>query len=314
MFKTTCLTVRSLALVGLLSVGHAGAAQTGAFEPLAEFGANPGELSASYLPAGKPGATALVVLLHGCVQDGVELSNQSGLSAMAARNNVAVLVAQQSFENNVKRCFNWFSPQDTDRDSGEMLSLKNMIAAASDKAETDRVYLLGLSAGGAMASALLVNYPDSFAAAAVVAGLPYPCADNLTKAISCMKQGPAQSGAQLAEAVRALNPGQTKWPALSVWTGSADLVVNPENSRELAAQWVTLSGAPQSAAVTQNSGYRISSWGGENASPQVSLIEIDGMGHGIAVDPDSADGGSAGDYLLKAPISTVKEVLHLWGI
>lgn len=315
MLKISSLALKAAAVLSCsLSLSVAAHASAQVFEPVNDFGANPGALTASiYTPATNPGS-ALVVLLHGCVQDGIELADNSGLTGLAQEKQFAVLVPQQSFDNNVKRCFNWFSAQDTQADSGEMLSLKNMITQAQVSTGTKRVYLVGLSAGGAMASAALVNNPDLFSAGAVIAGLPYPCADNLTKAISCMKKGPAESTEELVSFVRKLHPEQAHWPTLSIWTGTTDAVVHPQNAQSLAAQWVQLSGVETAPRVEQFTDYRISRWTDTNGQELVSLIEIHNMGHGIAVDPTIAHGGKEGDFLLKAPISTVGEIIRSWGL
>ena len=92
------------------------------YSNLAEFGTNPGELSAKYyLP--KQQANALIVLLHGCTQNGVELAKDSGLLFHAQINNLALLVPQQSQNNNIQSCFNWFSPQDITKDEGETYNM-----------------------------------------------------------------------------------------------------------------------------------------------------------------------------------------------
>ncbi|MCJ8297276.1 MAG: PHB depolymerase family esterase [Colwellia sp.] len=166
------------------------------FQPLNSFGDNPGELTASYLSPSKQ-AKSLVVLLHGCVQKGETLAKQSGFVALAKQYNFTLLLPQQSQKNNVKSCFNWFSEQDSAKDQGEVLSIKNMISAVKTQAGIEQVYIAGLSAGGAMTSALLTHYPDLFSAGAVIAGLPYPCANDLAKAISCMRNGPSQSAIEL---------------------------------------------------------------------------------------------------------------------
>lgn len=292
-------------------------AETTSYQALTEFGENPGDLSASYLiphNAADPELNTLIVLLHGCVQDGVELANNSGLTALAIERKFAILVPQQSFENNVKRCFNWFSNQDTQYDSGEMLSIKNMLTTMQSQSGAKRVYLIGLSAGGAMVSAALVNYPNLFKGGAVIAGLPYPCADNLTKAISCMKNGPSESIDELANFAKQIHPEQRYWPKLIVWTGKNDLVVNPENSHQLTAQWVTLTQANKTPKVEQFADYRISTWSDTGGQSLISFVEINNMGHGIAVNPDIKHGGIEGNFLLKSPISSMSEIINIWGI
>ncbi|UJF22902.1 extracellular catalytic domain type 1 short-chain-length polyhydroxyalkanoate depolymerase [Shewanella sp. OMA3-2] len=291
-----------------------------AYIPLTNFGDNPGALTSFYLPlnddlnALNTGNSSLVVLLHGCIQDGVELANKSGLTTLALDNNFAVLIPQQSYDNNVKRCFNWFSEQDTQLDSGEMLSIKNMILATQKKLRVKHVYIIGLSAGGAMTSAALVNYPDLFQGGAVIAGLPYPCADNLIKAISCMKRGPAQSVDELAQFAQAIHPQQTHWPALTIWTGDSDTVVDANNARMLAAQWQILTQSSAQPELKNQSGYSISRWSNTQHNLVVELVTLKDFGHGIAVNPEIKNGGEQDDFLLKAPISSIMEIIKLWGI
>src|SRR6185503_18937569 len=104
-------------------------------------------------------------------------------------------VAETNAGNNANRCFNWFEPSDIARDEGEASSLAQMVASASSRHPVDpsRVFVTGLSAGGAMTAVMLATYPDVFAAGAVVAGIPYGCADDLGSAFVCMSAPPAQS-------------------------------------------------------------------------------------------------------------------------
>ncbi|WP_286263724.1 extracellular catalytic domain type 1 short-chain-length polyhydroxyalkanoate depolymerase [Thalassotalea atypica] len=282
------------------------------FSPLVDFGDNPGEISAS-LYATQPSSDGLVVLLHGCVQQGEQLAKQSGFVDLAHAHKFALLVPQQSERNNIKGCFNWFSEQDILSNSGESLSLKNMILHAKNKLNASQVYITGLSAGGAMASVMLVNYPELFDAGAVISGVPYPCANNLTKAISCMRIGPTQLSNELTEQVRALNNYQGPWPSMSVWTGSQDKVVNPKNSQSLAEHWAQLIGLPANKKMELNQGYRVTRWGSTDDS-KVELLEIDNMTHGMAVNPAIEHGGSVAPFLLKSPLSTAKSLINFWGL
>ena len=128
------------------------------FEPLENFGENPGELTASYLASPIP-SDSVVVLLHGCLQNGEQLAKQSGFYALAREHHFNLLIPQQHTTNNIKDCFNWFSPQDTTRDSGELKSIVEMISKVSNDIQTPRIFVVGLSAGGAMATGLLSQYP-----------------------------------------------------------------------------------------------------------------------------------------------------------
>jgi poly(3-hydroxybutyrate) depolymerase len=176
----------------------------------------------------------------------------------------------------------------------------------------DDIYIVGLSAGGAMASTMLVNYPDTFTAGAIVAGIPSPCADNLIKAISCMRSGPSQTSEQLTQQVKKLNTRQKTWPAISIWTGKQDKVVNPINSTLLAQHWVELTSSIKEPTTKQYSGYKISQWRDEKQQQNVELIEVENMTHGIAVTDVLPDGGTVGPFLIKAPISTMKYLVKKW--
>ena len=90
-----------------------------------------------------------------------------------------------------------------------------------------------------MSASLMMHYPDMFEAGAVVAGIPYPCADGLIKAISCMKNGPASQD-ELINAAKAALGNDNQLPRLSVWTGDSDKVVNALNADALSNQWQTL--------------------------------------------------------------------------
>jgi poly(hydroxyalkanoate) depolymerase family esterase len=317
--KKYSLTMPLLLLGWIFSMLPAQATDT-PYIPLTDFGDNPGALTSFYLPvtqgsnASPAEDLSLVVLLHGCIQDGVELANKSGLTSLALEHHFAVLVPQQSYDNNVKGCFNWFASQDTQIDSGEMLSIKNMIVTTQEKLAAKHVYIIGLSAGGAMASAAIVNYPNLFQSGAIIAGLPYPCADNLIKAISCMKQGPALSVEELAQFAKAIHPQQTRWPSLSIWTGDSDNVVNANNAQMLASQWQVLTQSNAKPTVSNESGYSISRWKDAQNNASIELVTINDFGHGIAVNPDIKHGGEESDYLLRAPISSVTEVIKLWGL
>ncbi len=301
------------------------------FTELQSFGANPGSLAASYFSP-QPQSSALVVLLHGCAQNGEQLAQQSGLLGLAKKHKFALLVPQQGLGNNIKRCFNWYSADDYRKDKGESLSLKNMITHLKQQLASENIYILGLSAGGAMASSMLVNYPELFSAGAVVAGIPYPCADGLITAISCMKNGPSQTSDELKTLVIELysqansqsssqsssqlnaqpNSKPKNWPRLSVWTGENDGIVHPSNATLLAQQWTQLMNIKTAAKHEKLAGYQISQWQNDLQQPQVELVQVANLGHGIMVNPSEKNGGEISDYLLAAPISTVKHVVKFW--
>ena len=214
-----------------------------------DFGSNPGRLRMLvHLPTDPPRPDApLIVLLHGCGQGAASFAAEGGWTALADRLAVPLVLPVQSEDNNQGRCFNWFRPMHTSRGHGEALSIRQMISSAMLRfgSDPERVFIAGLSAGGAMAAALLASYPDVFAAGAVCAGLPVGTANGLSEALRRMAQaGPMRSPAGWADEARRAGPigYRGPWPRLSIWHGTADRVVDPENARLLATQWATLHG------------------------------------------------------------------------
>ncbi len=283
------------------------------FQPFTQFGDNPGELTASYFQPTKQ-TNSLVVFLHGCVQQGETLAQQSGFVALAKQHNFTLLVPQQSKKNNVTSCFNWFSEQDSEKDQGEVLSIKNMILALKAQSKVDRVFIAGLSAGGAMTSAMLVHYPELFTAGAVIAGLPYPCANNLAKAISCMRNGPSQSSIELASLARQGNEAVEQWPRLIVITGTKDTVVNPNNSQNLALQWSALSGNSLKSNKTLTADYQQTFWQNKQESVQVKLVEINEIGHGLTVNSSYKNRDVSADFIYESSLDSAVNIVEFWRV
>jgi len=254
-------------------------------ELIAGFGSNPGRLSMFvHVPAVAPTRGApLIVLLHGCGQSAVGFARDNGWTALADRLGIPLVLPEQSGDNNHGRCFNWFRPNHVGRELGEALSIRQMVAAAIDRFGSDpaRVYLAGLSAGGAMTAALLAAYPDVFAAGAVVAGLPVGAASGTTEALRRMAEaGPDRSPDEWAAQVRHAAPvGYAgPWPRLSIWHGSADRVVDPANARLLAGQWATVHGLDGSGEAAEPDPGRREIWGRPDR-PAVELWTLPGLGH-----------------------------------
>jgi poly(hydroxyalkanoate) depolymerase family esterase len=119
----------------------------------------------------------LVIALHGCTRTADEYNHGTGWSSLADSLGFAVVYPQQEPANNPKNCFSWFLPGDIARGHGEALSIREMVdyAIAKFAADHRKVFVTGLSAGGAMASVMLATYPEVFAGGAIIAGLPYGC-------------------------------------------------------------------------------------------------------------------------------------------
>ncbi|MDP3254987.1 PHB depolymerase family esterase, partial [Bosea sp. (in: a-proteobacteria)] len=156
----------------------------------AGFGSNPGALRAHrYRPEGLEPGAPLVVVLHGCTQSAAAYDLGSGWSSLADRHGFALLFPEQQRANNANLCFNWFASGDIARGSGEALSIAQMIEGTITGYGLDRrrVFITGLSAGGAMAAAMLATYPELFAGGAIIAGLPYGSASGVPEALERMR-------------------------------------------------------------------------------------------------------------------------------
>src|SRR5690348_1763511 len=158
----------------------------------------------TYRPKNLGRSPALVVVLHGCTQSAASYDTGAGWSTLAERHGFVLLLPEQPATNNPKTCFNWFLPDDIERNRGEALSIRQMIEKAilAHRIDRSRVFITGLSAGGAMASAMLATYPDVFAAGAIIAGLPYGTAGNVQQAFESMFQGRSRSGKEWGDLVR----------------------------------------------------------------------------------------------------------------
>src|SRR3954454_7877039 len=189
---------------------------------LTGFGSNPGGLRMfTYVPKNLGHAPGLVVVLHGCTQSATSYDLGAGWSALAERHGFVLLLPEQTTANNPKTCFNWFLPEDTQRDRGEALSIRQMIEKTIGAHGIDRrrVYIPGLSAGGAMTAAMLATYPEVFAAGAIIAGLPYGTAANVSEAFESMFQGRQRSAKDWGDAVRGTSKHGGPWPRVSIWHG-----------------------------------------------------------------------------------------------
>ncbi len=139
---------------------------------LNEFGTDPGSLQAdTYIPENFPKNGPLVVVLHGSTQSAESYDYGSGWSTLADECGIALLFPGQRQTNNAIGSFNWFSPDDSQRGGGEPLSIRQMIRQVVDDHGVDpsRVFITGMSSGGAMTSVMLATYPEVFAVSGATA-------------------------------------------------------------------------------------------------------------------------------------------------
>jgi poly(hydroxyalkanoate) depolymerase family esterase len=297
--------------------------QTGTRGPLVEtkqFGTNPGDLRMfSYVPADLPASAALVVVLHGCGQTAADYDVGAGWSTLAKHYGFALLMPEQQPGNNAHGCFNWFNPEDTKRGHGEACSIRQMTArmVADHRIDKRRIFITGLSAGGAMTSAMLATYPEVFAAGAIIAGLPYGIASNVREALSGMLRSPARSGGELGNLVRNASKHRAPWPKVSVWHGTADRTVNPANANEIVKQWLDvhrLPSHPMSEGMVD--GYPHQLWWNADGETVVESYTITDMAHGTPIGKAENDQqyGKQGAFLIEAGISSSHHIASFFGI
>jgi poly(hydroxyalkanoate) depolymerase family esterase len=194
-----------------------------------------------YVPSTYAGEPApLIVMLHGCKQNPDDFAAGTGMNALAEEQGCLVAYPAQAKNANGSNCWNWFQANDQRRGRGEpaIIAAITQQVMRDYKVDPARVYVAGLSAGGAMAAILASEYPDLYKAAGIHSGLPTGAAHDVASAFAAMKSGAApktQSGASV--------------PVI-VFHGDRDKTVHPQNGRDVLAQQA----GPQAGAATTEKG------------------------------------------------------------
>ena len=291
---------------------------SGSLRELPAFGKNPGNLRMFiHVPNRLPSMAPLVVALHGCNQTADEYDRGTGWSALADRLGFAVVYPQQQPANNPKNCFSWFSPSDTTRDSGEAASIRQMVAHAVTAfgVDQDRVFVTGLSAGGAMASVMLATYPEVFAGGAIIAGLPYGSARSVQQAFDAMFTDQVHSANALGNRIRQASGHRGPWPKISIWHGTADPIVKPSNSEHILAQWTDIHGLSPAPSFEETiGGHPRQIWTDASGSAVIESFRINGMAHGVPLGAaeDENNHGIAGPFFLDAGIFSTHHIAGFW--
>ncbi len=179
-----------------------------------------------YIPAGYAGRPVpLVVMLHGCTQSPDDFAAGTGMNAAADRDTFLVAYPAQTHAAHAQKCWNWFKPGDQRRDHGEPAIIAGITREimADYAIDPARIYIAGLSAGGAAAAVMGQAYPELYAAIGVHSGIPCGAANDLSSALSAMRRAAPDQ------------PGANTIPTI-IFHGDRDTTVHPSNAAALAAQ------------------------------------------------------------------------------
>ena len=337
-----------LVALALLATGSAQGAET---EQVTDFGPNPGGLQMyRYVPDDLPTGMPLVVVLHGCTQDARAFDDESGWTDVADSVGFALLLPEQPAANNPDRCFRFYDDRHNRRGEGEAASIAAMIEALLGDEDTaldrSRVFIAGLSAGGAMAVAMLASYPELFAGGAAIAGVPYGCASTSGDAwlaaqrwwflmtnpfgeagwaawrCGIARHGFPNSGATTASAAewreRVEEAGgdlAAPPPRLAFWQGDADDTVDPDNLAELIKQWTAVHGMDADPDAERSDGTtEVHDYSATSGQALVESVAVTNLGHAQPVDPGSSPRscGRTGPHLEDRDICAALEIAEFW--
>ena len=224
-----------------------------------------------YIPRSYTGqAVPLVMMLHGCTQNSVDFAAGTRMNMFAEGKTFLVAYPEQISSANNSKCWNWFQPADQQRDMGEPSLIAGITRQIMNSYHVDsnRVYLAGMSAGGAMAVIMAAMYPDLYAAVGVHSGLAYGAAHDVRSGFAAMRRGTGQSTQQLTTVI-----------PLIAFHGDHDTTVSPVNADHLLDQWLQATSHEQGRSAQSTKVERGQVTGGR---AYTRSIYHDVSGHAIA--------------------------------
>ncbi len=278
-------------------------------------GARGGHRALIHVPSGLDAAkpAPLVCMLHGCTQDPAVFAAATLMNQAADDHDFVVVYPGQDRSRNAQGCWNWFLPEHQQRDTGEPAAIAAIVSdllGTNPQCTVDprRVFVVGLSSGGAMAAILGACYPDVFAAVAVHSGLAYRSATSMGSAFEVMAHGHANGDVQGHAAHAAMGRNARPVPSMVIH-GDADRTVVPANAINVLRQSMTANHLAAPEACNHDPEHPTSSWRGQagrgrrytqsrwsdsRGALMHELLMIDGLGHAWS---GGAAGGSYTDHL-----------------
>jgi poly(hydroxyalkanoate) depolymerase family esterase len=254
-----------------------------------------------YIPSGRHDASMpLLVMLHGCTQNPDDFAAGTRMNALAEAYGFLVAYPEQTQAANASRCWNWFKTGDQARDRGEpaLLAAVTRQIVVDHPIDSSRVYIAGLSAGGAAAAIMGCAYPDLYAGVGVHSGLACGAASDLPSAFAAMRGGSPAAAAR-----------KSRVPTI-VFHGTADQTVSPSNADAVAAQASvnTSAHAVERGCTADGTTYTRTIRRDATGAPVGETWMVDGAGHAWF------GGSPAGSYTSPRGPDASREMLRFFGI
>jgi poly(hydroxyalkanoate) depolymerase family esterase len=225
----------------------------------------------------------LLVVLHGCTQNPDDIAKGTRFNAIAEEKGFLVAYPEQPQKYNGLKCWNWFDSSNQMRDKGEPQLIASIAQRVINEYSVDarRVYIVGVSAGGAMALNVAYAYPELFAAAGIHSGIAYGSATSIANALSAMHTGASDPSALSSSVTKAM--GSVRYFPAIVFQGKADKSVNFVNGEQIVSQLSALYQPKALSRLSEKSGeingyhYTTRIYG--NGKPFVEEWVVDELGH-----------------------------------
>jgi len=272
-----------------------------------EAGSRPYKL---YIPSSyRGGAVPLVVMLHGCNQSPDDFAAGTRMNALAEEQTCLVLYPAQTATANAQKCWNWFSPGDQQREQGEPALIAGITRQIMGDYAVDpqRVYVAGLSAGGAAAAIMGVTYPDLYAAVGVHSGLAAGAASDLPSAVAAMRQGGA-AGSRRSGSGSGVTGDRQMVPTI-VFHADQDHTVHPCNGAQVIRQaraGADLRTEVERGRVARGHAYSRTLYADANGQPLLEQWVVHGGGHAWS------GGSPAGSYTDPRGPDATREMLRFF--